>query len=560
MTAAPELPRGLEPWGEALAALEPAVAVSLLPMVRALETLFGRRPAALADSGEPDGYDGLATRGVPDRILMSEWLLADEAPMEFLRRAASGELLHLAQAYQRPKRVGRVVVLADNGPEQYGAPRLVQLAALIVLYRRARASGGELAVGLLGDEPGRWLAGDIGGVLHGWRAGRAPRQPGAGDVGRWYDALEPDDEAWVLTGPELAASLRQPRVAAVRTETWSPDGTATLRVVLGQESVELALPPADVAVRALRSASYRAAPAAVTAPGALRSPVFTAASGRLLMRGDGPGTLLSVAVADAPGERSTRLRRYEYRAPVVAAAHLGRRLVALVADDDDVLRAVVHGKPVTGLDDVAVPVAVAGLDAGELRRQADDAIAPLHLLGHELLVRLGGAWLALSADRARATPYVAVAPGQHLDQPLRVAATSSGLRVADGREVRGAPPDAQVVVGARHRVAWCGDGRTWQPVGKLAGWAPIVVDPRDEVLGLVPVDDEPHLVTRSPAGLLLRLAGAGGVRTLTHWSGSAEPPAVHPALPWVAVRRAPDVVEVGDLGSGRVLHVVRGGS
>ena len=59
-----------------------------------------RHASARATAGVPDGFDGITDRGHPDRLLMSQWLLAQEVPLEFARRAAEGELLYLAPARQ----------------------------------------------------------------------------------------------------------------------------------------------------------------------------------------------------------------------------------------------------------------------------------------------------------------------------------------------------------------------------------------------------------------------------------------------------------------------------
>ena len=133
------LPASLAPWAESLQALTPELAIALGPMVRRLDELVTAREPSTAEDGMFAGYGGLSRRGRPERMLASQWLLADEVPEEFTRRAAVGELLHLAPEYQSARARGRVVVLADTGPSQAGAGRLVQLACMIVLHRRRLA-------------------------------------------------------------------------------------------------------------------------------------------------------------------------------------------------------------------------------------------------------------------------------------------------------------------------------------------------------------------------------------------------------------------------------------
>lgn len=559
MTVVRDLPPGIEPWGEALAALTPALATALLPMVHALDDLIGRRHSTAGDEGPPDGYDGLAARGVPERLLMSEWLLADELPLEFLRRAATGELLYLAQARRRPLRAGRVVALVDNGPDQLGAPRLAQLAALVVLHRRARASGTELAVGVLGRDPETWIEGDVAGVLRAWRSDRVHRAATAADVAARDAALRPGDEAWVLAGPDVAEALRRPRVACIRARTWDGTGTATLHVDLGEDTVELVMPDTALGIRALRGAAFRSDPPAVARSGPLRFPTFGSEARRLLARGDDATELLAVAVPSSRAERSPRVHRHRFPARVVAAAYLGKRLVALLAADDGTLRVRVVGKQIAWLDDIAVPFAAAGVTEELLAAVMETSLPEVHLLSTSLLVRLDDRWLALEGESATDTGYVAVSPGEHLDRPLRVSATGTGLRVNDWDSVAGTTGDERVVAGARQWYAISDDGVSWRPAS-LRGQrtSPIVVGAGDEVIALVTdTQGEPLLVTRSAAGLVLRAVGAGGAHTLTAWSGHDGRPAIHPTRPLIAVQRSPELVEVGDLLSGATLQLVR---
>ncbi|WP_200948341.1 hypothetical protein, partial [Kitasatospora sp. Root107] len=133
------LPAALAPWATALSAISPELAVALGPLLRRLDALVGEREPVADVHGDPDGLGGLSRSGRPDQLLPSEWLLADEYPEEFLRRLVDGELLHLAPEFNKPTVRGRMVALVDAGPTQAGAGRLVQLAALLVLHRRAAA-------------------------------------------------------------------------------------------------------------------------------------------------------------------------------------------------------------------------------------------------------------------------------------------------------------------------------------------------------------------------------------------------------------------------------------
>ena len=132
-----ELPPSLSPWAVLLQIFPHDLALAVAPLVQRLDAALGPQHNAHRSSGEPDGFDGLARRGSPERLLLSEWLLAEEMPDEFLRRAASGEQAFLQMARREPAVARACVALFDAGPGQIGAPRLAQIAALVVLARRA---------------------------------------------------------------------------------------------------------------------------------------------------------------------------------------------------------------------------------------------------------------------------------------------------------------------------------------------------------------------------------------------------------------------------------------
>src|SRR5262245_47625256 len=135
-----ELPHALRPWSEQLAWLHDDVVGSIGEWLPLLRTLVG--PLAIprsAFAGEPDGFAGLTRRGTYDRLVASEWLLAEELPDEFIRRAVMGEHLFNEVARIEPTGSRTSIALFDAGPDQLGAPRLVHIAMLIVLTVRAAA-------------------------------------------------------------------------------------------------------------------------------------------------------------------------------------------------------------------------------------------------------------------------------------------------------------------------------------------------------------------------------------------------------------------------------------
>lgn len=145
------LPATLAPWRPWLDWFDPDLAGALGELLLRLHPLLGAfRMRAQSGQLEPEGIDDLRRRGSYERLLLSEWALADAAPEEFDRRAAGGEHLFLS-----PKLVARqvdalTVAVFDSGPAQLGAPRLLHVALWILLAQRAQAAKARFAWGVLG--------------------------------------------------------------------------------------------------------------------------------------------------------------------------------------------------------------------------------------------------------------------------------------------------------------------------------------------------------------------------------------------------------------------------
>ncbi|MGA5823164.1 hypothetical protein ACPC54_35540 [Kitasatospora sp. NPDC094028] len=544
----------LAPWAGTLAALTPELASALGPLLRRLDLLIGEREPVVEAQGEPDGYGGLARSGPLERLLPSEWLLAEEFPEEFTRRHAENELLHLASELRSTTSRGRVVALVEAGPAQAGAARLVQLAALLVLHRRAAARGSELVVGVLGDEPGRLFGGEPAELLPRWLNARRPTDPSAEDVRRAEGALAAADRAWLLASPRLAAELpARQRTLTSEEAGWSAEGVGRVRVRGdGGAGAELTLPPAPLAVRTLRGAEFRRAGTAATSAalpvtgGAL--PVFTSGTRELLMRGADASALLAVKlVRQGAGEGSGRPRRHELRGPVVAAAQHGRRLLVLCVVRGRLVLEVI-GRPVADGDGYAVDAAAVGLppvgSAGFAELTARPVL-PVLREGDDLLLPVAGRWRR-------------IAPGGVVTEDGPVASTAGGRPFRFAREPRlsdvALPPEAadaaQVVHGAG-LVGWSADGREWRLDHERTGPRTIVLrDEGAEVIGLVQEAGEPVLITRTEAAGLVRAVRPDGVRTHTGLSGGAAP-AVHPRLPLIVAEPRPGALVVADAVTGR---------
>lgn len=354
MTRAP-LPTALRPWAPLLDRLPPVIAETLGPWLPRLAVALGplRRPQA-DPLGEPDGFAGLDRRGPYERLLLGEWLLAEEAPLEFLRRAATGEHAFFQLARTRPAAAQRVVVLLDAGPEQLGAPRLAHLAALLVLAQRAEAAGAALAWGVLQDPERALDDGFDAPSLRALLAARTALTPDAAMLDAWRRRLGapgPGETRWLVGGPGLArapADLAAGRVLVEEPLTAPEQLRLEVRSAPDTLPVRLALPLPDpaTAVRIIRE-PFPAAPAPPPAAGAgsvppLAGPLRFAQRRDRLFVGLRDG---GVAALHVPGSRRAAAGRTLSFQPwvtstfwAVAMPRSGMPLALTLAADEVVLR------------------------------------------------------------------------------------------------------------------------------------------------------------------------------------------------------------------------------
>ncbi|MFE2106308.1 hypothetical protein ACFXAF_10615 [Kitasatospora sp. NPDC059463] len=553
------LPAALAPWAGALSALTPELAAALGPLLRRLDALVAEREPVTDGPGEPDGLGGLGRSGPPDRLLPSEWLLAEEHPEEFLRRFADRELLYLEPEFRTAKPRGRTVAMVDAGPSQAGAGRLVQLAALLVLHRRAAARGGDLLVGVLGDEPVHWFGGEPADLLPAWLAARRTAEPTPEDVEFAAATLDAADRAWLLTSPRLADRLPAlPRVLVSEPARWGPAGATHVTVRLDRAEFELPLPAADIAVRTLRGAEFRrtgptaAAPSPTTGPSGRSLPAFTTEAPFLLARGRDAGTLRSVDVRDVEQRHrgAVQSRTHRLNGRVIAAGRTGRRLITLNLHRGRVLRHVI-GRPLAGPAELSLDPARLGLDEGLVARLADRPVLPLLRAGDDLLVPLAGRWRRIAPD-GTVTDDGPVGYGTERERGFD--------RFREPRLFgRALPPEA---ARARHLLhadgtaAWSEDGKHWTARTPRGDERRLAFREKAEVLGLVHVGHEPALITWSPGGRLVRAIRTDGVRTLSRFSGGSVAPAVHPTLPLIAAETSMGRLVVGSALSGRIHQVL----
>lgn len=293
------LPDTLQPWAPWLIWFDAEIAGVLGELLLRLHPALGAfRMRAQRGAAEPEGIDDLRRRGSYERLLLSEWALADAAPEEFDRRAAGGEHLFL-----NPKLVARqvdalTVAVFDTGPSQLGAPRLVHAALWILLAQRAQAAGARFAWGVLA-RPGELHEADSPAALKrllgarsltgGAAQARASAEQGvdlAGDLqAQWaqaLDAAEPNpSERWSVGAHAPGYALGH-RVDVLRAD--ADELAVTVAARQARRELRLRLPDPEPSSRLLRGEFERLAATRHKIPASARlsrqQPPIVAADGR----------------------------------------------------------------------------------------------------------------------------------------------------------------------------------------------------------------------------------------------------------------------------------------
>jgi hypothetical protein len=307
------LPPHLAPWAPYLSLFPEEIAQVLGPMIARLASLAGSLTLDRAQEGIPNGYDGIARKGPYDRLLTAEWLLQDELPDEFLRRAVSGEHLFLQRAYHETSAPKQTVALFDAGPGQLGAPRIAQLALLIVLAQRAARQGAHLQWGIFQDEATVSMESVTKGAVRALLEARRGSPVTPADIGRWMNlsSLSHASEIWFIGSESVAASARSHKAGALTiSDVLEPGGPQRIRVTAlspkagrAKEAI-LDIPPGRPAVQLLRdpfgtaSGTWQAAPQPID----LRSNIIFSPDGRKLYVRGASGTLLTLWIPNSPND------------------------------------------------------------------------------------------------------------------------------------------------------------------------------------------------------------------------------------------------------------------
>jgi len=339
------LPHSLALWAAQLEIFDDEVALALAPLAQKLAALIGPYVHSHAEGrAAPDGFGGLAKRGSYERLIASDWMLADELPEEFMRRSVMGEHLFWKLAYREPAQSRSILALFDAGPEQLGAPRLLHLAALAVLEARARRAKAAFHWGVLQAE--KMLEGMSPVEIKIFLGARGSLSATAQDFERWRasaDEAALSGEIWVIGGDRLRRFAPKQWSALRISEPLEP-GAARLRAEVYRagkpaRSIELALPAPRLCVRALRDPFpvFRPKPApppAATLPIEARAEGMVFFGQRLYML-SGKNEVLGALVPNSTHARPGGVRRYEiHQGTPVAVGRSARATVVAAVNDD----------------------------------------------------------------------------------------------------------------------------------------------------------------------------------------------------------------------------------
>lgn len=302
-----ELPRDLRPWAEQLAIFPRDVALSLGGLVRRLSVVISPlRISHLHGEEQPDGISGLQTQPAYERLLPSEWLMAEEIPEEFDRRAVMGEQLFFRRHTRHSSYSAVSVALFDCGPCQLGSPRIVQMALLILMQRRAQAAHADFYWGILQDSDSLHTHLSVNSI-RAYLQGRSALSVNNEMCAAWQEKLldfNQLNELWIISDHKPILEPYKPRYIQVSDQYQRNDTTLKVTVHSAKQTsvIQLPLPHDDLCTRLLRDPFQSAQPqrhlirSAVTA----QSPLLFSHAGRKLMIALDNGDLMQHPLANSP--------------------------------------------------------------------------------------------------------------------------------------------------------------------------------------------------------------------------------------------------------------------
>lgn len=345
------LPPSLKSWATILQQFPPEISFVLGDYARRIAPFFGTLAANDANrDGEPNGYDGVARRGIYERLLISELALADDFPEEFVRRAAMGEHLFLNLAKQNPNAKRVTVAIFDAGARQLGTPRIAHLAVLIVLARRAEAANARFLWGIFQEHKQLIVSDDTAASVKILLESRNASDVTAEDIAAWREELGgvPDkSDVWLVGSESLARFRDASDFSRVFVDEVLEVGKRELTLkIFGASSaakqIALELPAAHLCTRLLRNPFETAKAPRFTGAqisGKVTNLFFDQSGARLFAKLDSPD-VLAFAVQNVAGARNLFPAVYkpERGEKHVAVGSLRKSIAFLSMHDQQTLR------------------------------------------------------------------------------------------------------------------------------------------------------------------------------------------------------------------------------
>jgi hypothetical protein len=214
----------------------------------------------------PDGFDGIEQRGGWNRLLATEWAMLQFESDEFYRRVTMGESQYLKLAQQHQTQPQSFYLLLDRGPDQYGAPLLLQLALMLVLCRRAREQNLPLHVGMF-QEPGQWVVATNDSLEHLLHPYLSHARLTTTMVEAWEQTMKEQamkervidpQGIWLVTNPAPDRPFKFGQAILIDADP-DPQGQINLMFQPRRQRLQFRLPDDDAALRLLRRPFIRSA-------------------------------------------------------------------------------------------------------------------------------------------------------------------------------------------------------------------------------------------------------------------------------------------------------------
>ncbi len=339
------LPPSLAQWAAYLKIFPEEVSLALGPIIQRVSMLIGSPQPRFNNLGEPDGFDGLNRRGTYERLLLSEWMLADELEDEFMRRAVMGEHLFLNRAHSSPTGTRASLALFDAGPSQLGSPRIAHIAALVVLANRADSARSTFSWGVL-QQPETPAYREVNGSnIMSLLEARSHREVTETHVAAWEEQLATWsglDDVWLIGGMRLSRIQTEKRSSRLYVEDILEPDKRELKLSCNGASgssseVTLELPENTISKRILRDPFGAAVPQIqkTTASSYTGSSLLFDMTGTKLFTRTAKWGVTVFNVPNSPRAGAGRPKSYHTRAwrSVCAAGRVGRA-IALISSED----------------------------------------------------------------------------------------------------------------------------------------------------------------------------------------------------------------------------------